>query len=87
MKPTTAFLVSCFFIIMVGCSNEQTVKAQIFERKQIDSNQLMIKYQYSIKQQQFIDSTTIDNVVLHHDTIDIKVDNDNPAKSSPDLKK
>lgn len=74
-------------LLLSACNSEQTASAHIFERKQVDSTQLMIKYNYSINDKQYTDSATIDNTVLKHDTITVKVDANSPEKSIPDLKK
>ena len=55
--------------------------AQIFERKHISNEKLLIKYQYTVDERTFIDSAAITNKVLDGDTIVVSFKSDNPGKS------
>ena len=72
-------------MLSVACNSDQTTKARIFERRQIDSTEIMIKYQYTVDSRQYVDSATISNIILPQDTITVKVSSSNPAKSTPHL--
>jgi hypothetical protein len=74
------FLTAIFF----ACKSDKKVQAKIFERKEIDSLQILIKYKYSVNNQQYVDSATIKNVALPNDTITVNLAN-NPSESTPDL--
>ena len=86
MKCRTILIVTyAFTVAFSACNSGTTASAHIFERQQIDSNKLMIKYRYSIDNKEYSDSATIENRVLHKDTITVKVDKGNPAETTPQL--
>jgi hypothetical protein len=68
------------------CGNRQEVRAKVFERKEIESNRLIIKYGYQVNGKTFTDSAVIKNVVIGGDSINVIIDPDNPEKGLPDLK-
>ena len=69
-----------------SCRSQQSVKAKIFERKQIEENRLLIKFGYVVNEKEYIDSSIIKNVVLASDSINVIIDPANPAKAIPDFK-
>ena len=71
--------------MLLGCKDQQIVKAKIFERKEIEKDRLLVKYVYLLNNQLYHDSAIIKNVVIGNDSIRVIIDPSNPAKGIPDL--
>jgi uncharacterized lipoprotein NlpE involved in copper resistance len=73
--------------VIVGCNQQSQVNATIFERKEIDSGNLLIKYRYIVDGQDHTDSAIISNQVIGSDSITIKISKTSPKTSIPLLEK
>ena len=71
--------------LFAGCGQQQQVKAKIFERRDLQSNRLMIRYQYLVNDKLYIDSATVANVVINTDSIFVIIDPSHPEKAIPDF--
>ncbi len=81
-------LMAIFFAtILSGCKQQQRSPARIFERKHVDSNRLMIKYEFWTNGTNYSDSVIIENHVLPGDSITVVFDKNHPQKSSPEFLK
>jgi hypothetical protein len=72
-------------LLIVSCKNQQSVKAKIFERKEVEGNRLLIGYKYVFDNKEYIDSAIITNVVVESDSISVMVNPKSPAKSTPEI--
>ncbi|MCW3081407.1 hypothetical protein [Segetibacter sp.] len=73
-------------IILVACGQHGQLRAKIFERREMAGNRLMIRYQYIIDDQTYIDSATVANTIINSDSITVLIDPSNPGRSIPDIK-
>ena len=76
-----------FLFAFTGCEGKKTTKANIFERREVEENKLMIKYAFSANGTSIIDSTIIDNKVLNTDSIGVTYNPSNPAENALQLPK
>ena len=81
MKIKVPAIAIMLFALCMACNNERSVKAKIFERKRADSNQIIIKYRYTVDERPFIDSATLTNTVIAGDSINITIDPSKPQTS------
>ena len=84
-KNFLPFVLLVMALGFVSCNRQKQANAIIFERKEIDSGQLMIKYSYSYNDVNYIDSATINSKVVVGDSIVVGVTVDSPEKSIPML--
>lgn len=84
MRYKTSAIISALFSIL-ACRDQQQVKAKIFERKELSENRLIIKYQYTLAGQTYIDSASVKNIVIGNDSITLIIDPSNPQRSLPDF--
>lgn len=70
-----------------SCRNGSHVKAEIFERKKLAGNHLMIYYRYDFKNKIYTDSALIANNIIAKDSIYILIDPLNPSSTTPQLSK
>jgi len=68
-------------VLSLASCNNGTIKAKIFERKEIADSNLLIKFRYKVNDNFYVDSAVIKNRVLGSDEVKIKVDQANPAKA------
>ncbi len=81
-------LVWCLIIVVsiaAACGRSDAAKAKVFERKELNNDQLLIHYTYRVDNKTFTDSATVTNKVIPTDSINIVVDPQNPGKSFPDF--
>ncbi|GEO09452.1 DUF3592 domain-containing protein [Segetibacter aerophilus] len=84
MKYTVAFILT--ICVLIGCGQQEQLKAKIFERRDIKGNRLVIRYRYTVDDKVYIDSATVRNIVINSDSITVVIDPSNPGKSIPDIK-
>jgi hypothetical protein len=79
-------LVLLLAFIVTSCKQQQQpLKGRIFERKEVDSTMLMIKYRYVVNGKENIDSVTINNRKIDNDSINLMTDPSNPGKAVPQI--
>jgi hypothetical protein len=86
MKTVLTLLTSLVFLSLAACKQPQQVRAKIFERQEVDSNKLMIKYSYIVKDRTYVDSLTTQNRIIDSEHIYITIDPSNPQKGIPAFK-
>lgn len=65
------------FACLVSCHAKKEVKAIIFQRKEVDSNMLMVHFRYTVKDEQHIDSAIVSNTIIN-DTLELSMDSTPP---------
>lgn len=81
------FATAMIAALFAACGQQQQVKAKVFERRQLQNNRLMIRYQYEVNNKPYTDSATVVNVVINTDSIFVITDPSNPARAIPDFTK
>lgn len=71
----------------MSCNSRQRFKAKVFERKQLDSHSIMIHYQYTVDEKNYIDSAILPDTAIFENTIDVVETGNNPPKAIPALLK
>jgi hypothetical protein len=82
--PFIAVIILSFF---AGCKQHEQLEAKIFERKRLEGNRILIRYEYRLNNKLYTDSATMANVVMNTDSIRVIIDPANPGKSIPDIEK
>lgn len=59
--------------LAISCRQKQTTTAKIIERKTAN-DKVLVKYAYSLNNQQYIDSEMVANVIIPHDSIKLQID-------------
>ncbi|HEX8333567.1 MAG TPA: hypothetical protein VF622_13185 [Segetibacter sp.] len=85
MKSSLTILLTLIFSTITACNTKQTATANIFERREVEENKLMIKYVFTVKGESITDSAIIDNKVLNSDSVSITYDPTNPSENSVQL--
>lgn len=78
-------MIATLMLLTLSCKNQQTTKAKIFERKEVDGNKLLLKYKYNKAGKTFMDSTVVENVIIPDDTIEILIDENDNSRSTVKL--
>jgi hypothetical protein len=86
MKISLNILVLLTFSL-IACNSKQTATANIFERREVEENKLMIKYAFTVEGKSITDSTIIDNKILNSDSVSVTYDPSNPSENSIQLPK
>ena len=81
--PKSVIIVLLF--LTTSCGNHERVKANIFERREIEKDRLLIKYRYTVNGDSYTDSTIIKNVIIGNDSINVIINPSDPSKALPDL--
>ena len=80
-------IILLFTFPILSCNSRESATAKIFERKHTNDNKLMIKYQFNVGNEQFLDSAIVEHTVIESDTITVSFDKNSPQNSNPELKK
>jgi hypothetical protein len=83
MKTCTSLTVLTLAALLFGCKANHHADAKIFERKEVEGNKLMIKYNYQVAGKPHTDSAIIKNKVLEGDTITVKYKASQPGNATP----
>ncbi len=72
-------------LLIFACGKKQSVKAVIFERKELPQRRLLIRYRYSVAGKVYADSSTTSNKILPLDSITVFINSQNPSRALPDF--
>ncbi len=75
-----------FMLFLLACnSKNETVNAEITERRILDNGKLMLTYTYQFNARSFTGRKEVENKPLHSDILRVSFPNRNPLKSNVEL--